>query len=612
MNRRTVGILAVATALLCLLAAGSAAAGTQDRLTEQNNKCRIVVGQIKSDAGQCDGSMAAAIGQMLSTALANEDRFIVLASQEEVAELAGEIELSESGMVEEGRGAERGLMEGADVMVTGAVTSFEPQAGGGGGLLGAAKSRLGGSVGVSSNTAECSLDLKLVDIRTRRVIKAFSVEGKSKSWSTDLTGRGWVEDVALGGALGSYSNEPMEKALRAVLVKAVERIAKDVPQEYYRYTGDGQYTQDYAAGGRSGGGAAAPAAGSGGKAAGGDDDAPLQTAASGGGAPGARPAAKAAEDMALYTRCDFVPGDRTIFIDDLDREEVGEFPSRWNLIDGVFEVARKGDKGWILCTDTGNLSPKLPKGPFPEKYTIEMDVYDNGEPHSGHWYTIKLMEGETEAIVFFFGDSQNTRVTVGGDTKSDKALTQRVGKGRHTLRIMATATTFKCYIDNERVGNVPKVEGVAPDWIKVSMDRWDQADNPMLMSGFRFAAGGKTMRDQLAQDGRIVTHGILFDSGSAVIKAESYKTLADLGELLKGDPGLRLSIEGHTDSQGADDANLALSLQRAQSVKDYLGSAFGVAADRLEVKGLGETKPLGTNDTAEGRANNRRVELVKI
>ncbi|MDO9693977.1 MAG: CsgG/HfaB family protein [Candidatus Latescibacteria bacterium] len=606
MNRRTLGRLAVVTALLGLLAAGTAVAGAKDRLTEQNNKCRIVVGQIKSNADQCDWGMAAAIGQMLSTALANEDRFIVLASQEEVAELAGEIELSESGLVEEGRGAERGLMEGADVMVTGAVTSFEPEASGGGGLLGAAKSRLGGSVGVSSNTAECTLDLKLIDIRTRRVIKAFSVEGKSKSWSTDLTGAGWVEDVALGGALGSYSNQPMEKALRTVLAKAVERVAKDVPQEYYRYTGDGQYTQEYAAGG--GGSGAAPAAGG----AGGDDDAPLRTAASGGGASGGRPAGKVAEDMALYTRCDFVPGDRTIFCDDLDREEVGEFPSRWNLVDGVFEVARKGDKGWILCSDTGNLSPKLPAGPFPEKYTIEMDIYDNGEPHSGHWYTIKLMEGETEAIVFFFGDSQNTRVTVGGETKSDKALTQRVGKGRHTLRIMATSTTFKCYLDNERVGNVPKVEGVAPDGIRVSMDRWDQEGNPMLMSGFRFAAGGKTLRDQLAQDGRIVTHGILFDSGSAVIKAESYKTLADLGELLKTDAGLRLSIEGHTDSEGADDANLALSQQRAASVKDYLGSAFGVAADRLEVKGLGETRPLGTNDTSEGRANNRRVELVKI
>ena len=610
MNRRTVGSLAAATALLGLLAAGTAVAGAKDRLTEQNNKCRIVVGTIKSNADQCDWSMAAAIGQMLSTALANEDRFIVLASQDEVAELAGEIELAESGMVEEGRGAERGLMEGADVMVTGAVTSFEPEASGGGGLLGAAKSRLGGSVGVSSNTAECTLDLKLVDIRTRRVIKAFSVEGKSKSWSTDLTGHGWVEDVALGGALGSYSNQPMEKALRTVLAKAVERVAKDVPQEYYRYTGDGQYTQEYAAGGGDGarGSGTAPAAGS----AGDDDDAPLQTAASGGGAAGGRSAGKAAEDMALYTRCDFVPGDRTIFCDDLDREEIGEFPSRWNLVDGVFEVARKGDKGWILCTDTGNLSPKLPAGPFPEKYTIEMDIFDNGEPHSGHWYSIKLMEGDKDAIIFFFGNGKETRVTVGEEVKSDKSLGVRVAPGRHTMRIMATATTFKCYIDNERVGNVPKVEGVAPDGITINLDQWEEEDNPMLMSGFRFAAGGKTLRDQLAQDGRIVTHGILFDSGSAVIKAESYKTLADLGELLKADAGLRLSIEGHTDAEGADDANRALSLQRAASVKDYLGSAFGIAADRLEVKGLGEAKPLGTNDTAEGRANNRRVELVKI
>ena len=80
------------------------------------------------------------------------------------------------------------------------------------------------------------------------------------------------------------------------------------------------------------------------------------------------------------------------------------------------------------------------------------------------------------------------------------------------------------------------------------------------------------MKEQLDEAGRIVTHGILFDSGSDKIKAESYKTLADIGGLLTGSPELRLSIEGHTDSDGTDAANLELSQKRATATKTVSGS----------------------------------------
>lgn len=592
-------LAAVAALLVLALAAGAAWADIKDKATEQNNKCRITVGNIKSKADECDDDMAASIGEMLSTALANEDKFIVLASQEEVAELADEIALGESGMVEEGRGAEAGLMEGADVLITGAVTAFEPEASGGGGLMSAAKKGLMGKVGVSGKTAVCAIDLKLVDIRTRRVVKAFNVEAKSTSWESDVAGAGWAEDLAMGGALGVFSNQPMEKAIRGVLAKAVDRVAKEMPKSYFRYQGQGQYTQEYGEGGsraKAGGGEAGEeGAGGGGSGGGGTARAP-----------------RSAENMALYTKYDFVPGDQVVFYDDLAGEEVGEFPSRWELIGGVFEIASKGDSKWILCTDSGDLRPNLPDVAFPSAFTIEWDIYDNGENYRGHWYRIYLMQGGDEAVTFWLGDGQNTEIEIFGKKLASKQLEHRLGKGRHTMRIMATKSSIKAYVDKERVANVPKVDGLNVDGIKVNFDRYDDAGNPMLAGKFRFAAGGKSLREQLDQDGKIVTHGILFDSGSAVIKGESYKTLAQIGELLTGDAALKLSIEGHTDSDGADDANLTLSQQRAEAVKDYLVSTFQVAPDRLATKGLGETKPIDKNTTPEGKANNRRVELVKI
>jgi len=134
----------------------------------------------------------------------------------------------------------------------------------------------------------------------------------------------------------------------------------------------------------------------------------------------------------------------------------------------------------------------------------------------------------------------------------------------------------------------------------------------VLFRGFRFAEGGKTMREQLDEEGKIITHGILFDPDSYTIKGESYKTLKDIGRLLEDDPDLRLSIEGHTDSDGSDEHNMTLSQNRAASVRDYLIATYGIEANSLEAKGWGESKPIDTNDSAEGKANNRRVELVRL
>jgi OOP family OmpA-OmpF porin len=322
----------------------------------------------------------------------------------------------------------------------------------------------------------------------------------------------------------------------------------------------------------------------------------------------------AAEDMALYTKYDFVPGDKVIFFDDLANEELGEFPSRWNLDSGVFEVAKQGADNYILCTDEGSIRPKIAAGPLPPKYTIEMDFSSKGPEHKGHWYYLEWMNADDEVIgQLALKDNQSTNLRIMEKDIASKTLPAELSAGTHTMRVMATKSSIKCYIDNERVANVPAVEGFEPVALRVHMDPWmDEPGNPMLIRAFRYAEGGKTLKEQLDETGRIVTHGILFDPGSDKIKAESYKTLADIGQLLSASPALHLSIEGHTDSDGADDFNLALSRKRAASVKTYLVETYKIDGARLETKGWGETKPIDSNGTAEGKANNRRVELVRL
>ena len=89
----------------------------------------------------------------------------------------------------------------------------------------------------------------------------------------------------------------------------------------------------------------------------------------------------------MYTKYDFIPGDKVIFYDDLGQEELGEFPSRWNLDNGVFEIVKQHGQNWIMSTDKGAIMPKLPAGPLPHKYTAEMDFYNKGGESKAHWYT---------------------------------------------------------------------------------------------------------------------------------------------------------------------------------------------------------------------------------
>lgn len=117
---------------------------------------------------------------------------------------------------------------------------------------------------------------------------------------------------------------------------------------------------------------------------------------------------------------------------------------------------------------------------------------------------------------------------------------------------------------------------------------------------------------QLEEQGRVVLHNILFDTGTYRIKRpDSEPPLAMIAAVLKDDPSLRVEIQGHTDNVGSPATNQKLSQDRAESVKNWLVTRHGIDPSRLTTTGFGDTKPMGDNKTEEGRAQNRRVELVR-
>jgi OOP family OmpA-OmpF porin len=126
------------------------------------------------------------------------------------------------------------------------------------------------------------------------------------------------------------------------------------------------------------------------------------------------------------------------------------------------------------------------------------------------------------------------------------------------------------------------------------------------------AIDAKAMGSSLDETGKVALYGIYFDTGKSTLKPESDPTLTQIAQLLKQKPLLKTLIVGHTDMVGDPASNLRLSQDRAQAVITALTSRYGVAASRLMPFGAGPYAPVGSNKTDEGRAKNRRVELVEF
>ena len=136
------------------------------------------------------------------------------------------------------------------------------------------------------------------------------------------------------------------------------------------------------------------------------------------------------------------------------------------------------------------------------------------------------------------------------------------------------------------------------------------SDKPANCPGRPVQDAATTMADTLEKDGRVAVYGINFDFNSARLRPESTTVLEQVAQLLRATPGLSITIEGHTDDIGGDAFNQALSEKRANAVKDWLVQA-GIDASRLDASGKGESAPVATNGNDLGRAQNRRVELVR-
>jgi len=237
---------------------------------------------------------------------------------------------------------------------------------------------------------------------------------------------------------------------------------------------------------------------------------------------------------------------------------------------------------------------------LPEKFTIEFDCYFHNKGNEAYYLK-------------FNGGKIRIRINKDGLKYRGSVIRTKVAEfmGWRHIELSFNKRALKVYFEGERLLNIPRVTDPPTNVIFNALSYNVRYGKYAMIKNIRIAEGAVPLYDRLISDGKIVTSDIHFNTNKASLKPESMKIIREIAEMLKQHSEVRVRIEGHADSDGAEKYNQDLSERRASSVREALVKE-GIESSRMESKGWGESKPVDSNATAEGKAKNRRVEFVLL
>ncbi len=312
-------------------------------------------------------------------------------------------------------------------------------------------------------------------------------------------------------------------------------------------------------------------------------------------------------------KADFVPGEKTIFFDDFSDMTAGDPPLHFKSRGAAPELRAAGDLRQLTVVRSGLLYPNIKALPPHFTYEAEMkfDV-PNGLAH----VFLTLYSKDREAVTL----STSVRSDTFDITLSRKLPKfEELGRSRIKVSLSQPVKTalwlqngrLRVFINGDKQLDVNQVDDLPPiDKVEIRTDITGVGPTVGYRS-VRFAESTPDAREAILSSGHYVSHGILFDTDSDRLQPESAYAIQAVAKALTSNPALKLLIEGHTDGVGNAAHNLDLSKRRAEAVRSVLAAQFNVDPVRLTTGGLGATKPIDTNDTPQGRAQNRRVEFTK-
>jgi outer membrane protein OmpA-like peptidoglycan-associated protein len=342
---------------------------------------------------------------------------------------------------------------------------------------------------------------------------------------------------------------------------------------------------------------------------------------------------KEGEELKSYSKFDFIPGEQVLFFEDFSQDNVGDFPALWNTNSSGEVVTFNNYPGhWFQYGNDGVFVPEI-KGVFGENFTMEFDlIYTPTAESNLPEFQIDFISAfrEDESIDAYVPGSGGCAFKIGayansvfdwkeqnyGDINNSKDNNLLLDNMKKKVRVSFSfqKQRVRFWLNEEKIYDLPRLlaAGLIIDRIRFSTWQTDDQKPYLYITNLRVAVGLPDMRNKLITEGKLVTHGILFDINSDKIKPESYGTIKEIANVLKENSAVKVKIIGHTDSDGSDASNLDLSKKRAESVKSALNIEFGIDTARMETDGKGETEPVSDNNTPNGKANNRRVEFLKL
>lgn len=346
-------------------------------------------------------------------------------------------------------------------------------------------------------------------------------------------------------------------------------------------------------------------------------------------------------ELAFNSKYDFVPGEKVMAFEDFNNTNIGDFPTRWNTNATAEVVTLNNKEGkWLKINKEGVWMPEFITS-LPDNFTLEFDLgvstdFDGSKfvlnianlknrekEYTDFYHFVTGQHGHYLQLQFapFNGRVSANAKLIAGSLGNPSVNNEVEFKGWDNAKnnfahisLWRQNQRLRVYLNGEKIYDLPKAfeAGGKYNTITYAMQGSYKPDEYYyLLGNVRLAVGTADTRNKLITEGKFVSRGILFDVNSDRIKPESAGALKDIANVLKENPDVKVKIIGHTDSDGDDAKNLDLSRRRAAAVKAALSGEYNIDASRMETDGKGETQPIDKNTTAEGKANNRRVEFIK-